>query len=101
VGVWGWRQTEGWLRIVPTLALPIVLAAIWGTFAVPDDPSRSRAAPVAVAGLLRLLIELAIFSIATWTLYDLDYTRLSTAFGIVVMIHYMVSYDRVHWLLTK
>ncbi|WP_280456932.1 DUF2568 domain-containing protein, partial [Nocardia carnea] len=36
-----------WLLVV---LLPVVAAAAWGVFAVPDDPSRSGAAPVAVPG---------------------------------------------------
>ena len=37
---------------------PIIIAVVWGTFAVPDDPSRSGAAPIVVAGFVRLAIEL-------------------------------------------
>ncbi len=99
LGVWGWQQSEGWLRIVLTIAVPIIAAAIWGTFNVPHDPSRSGAAPVAVPGMLRLAIELALFLVATWALYDTGYTSLSWVLGIIVALHYIASYDRIHWLM--
>ena len=46
MGVWGWRYSEGWLRFVLALSIPIIAAVLWGTFAVPDDPSRSGGAPI-------------------------------------------------------
>src|SRR4051794_24962957 len=48
----------GWAAAV---AVPTALAIVWGTFAVPGDPSRSGNAPVRVPGWLRLVIELAVF----------------------------------------
>jgi len=101
VGVWGWQLSDSWLKFVLAPGIPIILAVIWGTFAVPDDPSRSGAAPVAVPGILRLVIELAIFIFATWALYDLGYTSLSWILGIIAAIHYLTSYDRILWLVTQ
>ena len=101
MGVWGWRQSEGWFRFVLALGIPIIVAVVWGTFAVPNDPSRSGAAPIAVPGILRLAIELAVFVLAVWTLYDLGYTRLSWILGIIVAIHYITSYDRILWLIAQ
>ncbi|MFQ6227417.1 DUF2568 domain-containing protein [Nocardia sp. NPDC002869] len=40
--------------------LPVIAATAWGVIAVPDDPSRSGAAPVAVPGAIRLLVEFAV-----------------------------------------
>lgn len=98
IGVWGWNQSEGWTQYILALGLPIILATIWGTFAVPNDPSRSGKSPIAIPGMMRLIIELAIFSIATWALYDLGYARSVWIFGSIVAIHYLVSYDRIEWL---
>ena len=100
IGIWGWKLSDGWIRFVLTFAIPIIVAAIWGTFTVPNDPSRSGNAPIAVPGVVRLAIELAIFALATWTLHDLGYTRLGWIFGIIVAVHYIISYDRINWLLT-
>jgi hypothetical protein len=37
IGMWGWRQTDSWLRFVLAIGLPIIAAVIWGTFAVADQ----------------------------------------------------------------
>lgn len=100
-GIWGWRQGEEWIRFVLALGIPVILATIWGTFAVPDDPSRSGSAPIVVPGIIRLAIELAIFAFATWALHDLGTTKLSLIFGIIVTIHYIISYDRIVWLVMR
>ena len=99
VGIWGWQQSEGWLKFVLAAGLPIILAAVWGIFAVPNDPSRSGNAPVITPGFLRLIIELSIFSLASWSLYDMHYVKLSFILGGMVFVHYLISYDRIIWLL--
>ena len=66
---------------------------------MPNDPSRSGAAPIKVSGIIRLAIELAIFILSIWALYDLEYYRLSWFLGVLVTAHYLVSYDRIIWLL--
>jgi hypothetical protein len=99
-GLWGWNQSDDWIRFVLSFGLPISLAAIWGIFAVPNDPSRSGKAPIVVPGIVRLVIELAIFTLAIWALKDLGYTRICWIFGIMVAIHYIISYDRIIWLLS-
>jgi hypothetical protein len=100
-GLWGWKQSDGWLRFILAIGIPIVLAAIWGTFAVPDDPSRSGSAPIITPGIIRFAIEIGIFTFATWTLYDLGLTKLSLALGITVILHYLISYDRILWLMSQ
>ena len=97
-GIWGWNQSDSWIRFVLSLGIPIGLAAVWGIFAVPNDPSRSGKAPITVPGFVRLVIELAIFALATWTLQDSGYTKISWIFGTIVAIHYVISYDRIMWL---
>ncbi|MCP4535685.1 MAG: YrdB family protein [Chloroflexi bacterium] len=99
MGVWGWRQSESWFRFFLALGIPMIIAIVWGTFTVPNDPSRSGKAPIPVPGILRLAIELVIFLLATWALYDLGATRSSWALGIMVTVHYVTSYDRILWLI--
>lgn len=104
IGVWGWHygsQGSPWLRFVLAIGLPIIAAAIWGIFNVPNDPSRSGAAPIVVPGIIRLAIELAIFSLATWALYELAYPQLCWLLGGLVSLHYLVSYDRILWLIKQ
>ena len=99
MGYWGWSQSDGVLRILWALALPLLAAALWAIFAVPDDPSRSGKTVVPTRGFLRLLLELVFFGFAVWALYDTGATQLSWILGIVVMVHYALSYDRIGWLL--
>jgi hypothetical protein len=101
MGYWGWTQGEGPFRFVLAIGLPVIAAVIWGTFAVPNDPSRSGRAPVPVPGLVRLAIEFATFGFATWALYDTGNTTLSLIFAAIVVAHYIVSYDRVAWLVRQ
>ena len=101
VGMWGWKHSDGWLRYVLAIGIPIILAAIWGTFAVPNDPSRSGAALIVTPGVIRFAIELGFFAFATWTLYDTGFNKASLAFGIIVVLHYILSYDRIIWLMSQ
>lgn len=99
-GIWGWKQSDGWTQYVLALGIPLILAAIWGIFAVPDDPSRSGAAPIVTPGIVRLLIELGFFAFGAWSLHDIGFTKLSLTFGIVVILHYVFSIDRIKWLIS-
>ncbi len=101
VGVWGWRFSEECFHYVVAFGPTIMLAIVWGTFNVPDDPSRSGRVPVVVSGVVRLMIELGIFSIAAWALYDIGHTKLSLILALAVVIHYIVSYERIMWLLSR
>jgi len=98
---WGWTQHTGVLRYLLTIGLPVLGAVLWGVFAVPGDRSRSGDAPVPVPGILRLLLELLLFGFAAWCLYDAGLVLLANIFGIVVLVHYIISYDRIIWLLRK
>jgi hypothetical protein len=99
-GLWGWKQSDGWLRFVLAIGIPIILAAFWGTFAVPNDPSRSGSAPIVTPGIIRFVIEIGIFAFATWSLYDMGLNKISLTIGIIVVLHYVISYDRIIWLMS-
>jgi hypothetical protein len=99
MGYWGWTQHEGPARWPWTIGLPVAAAVLWGTFAVPEDPSRSGQAPVPTPGIIRLLLELAIFAGGVVALYASQRGPVGLAFGIVTLLHYALSYDRILWLL--
>jgi hypothetical protein len=101
VGYWGWHQSDGPFRYVLALGLPLIAAVAWGSFNVANDPSRSGQAPVPVPGIVRLGLELALFGFAIWALFDLGLTTLGWVMGIVVLVHYGVSYDRLRWLIKQ
>ncbi len=101
VGVWAWKSNSGGIKYLLAIGVPLLLMAIWGIFAVPNDPSRSGTAPVVIPGIVRLVIELTIFGFAIWSLYDNNFIQLSVILGIAVLIHYSISYDRISWLLKQ
>ena len=101
MGVWGWWQSDHWWRYLLSIGIPVFAASIWGVFAVPNDPSRSGSAPVAVPGILRLIIELIFFAIAIWVINDLGYHITSITLGVITVFHYIISYDRIFWLIRQ
>lgn len=101
LGYWGWTQHEGIWRFVWGIGLIVVAAVIWVTFAVPDDPSRSGKAPVPVLGAVRLILELAFFAAGTWAFFASNQPGWGLALGILTIIHYALSYDRIMWLLKR
>jgi hypothetical protein len=100
IGVWAKARFSGALGFALMILVPLIAAVIWGTFNVKDDPSRSGKAPVPVPGLVRLLIELALFGSATWALFSLNPTC-GWIFGLITLAHYGFSYDRITWLLKR
>jgi len=101
LGYWGWTQHDGIWRFVWGLGLILFAAVVWGTFAVPEDPSRSGKAPVPVPGAVRLVIELVFFAAGTWAFIAADRPLWGFALGILTVIHYALSYDRIIWLLKR
>jgi hypothetical protein len=55
-------------KYVLAIAVPIAAAALWGTFNVPNDPSRSGAAPLRVSGATRLALELSILGFGGYSM---------------------------------
>jgi len=100
-GIWGYHQSESGLRILLAILLPLGFAALWGIFAVKDDPSRSGKTVVQTPGILRLVLELGLFGAAAWMMLNLDYSVLALIFGLTVVIHYIFSFDRITWLLKQ
>jgi hypothetical protein len=97
----GFNLSESWTRILWALLLPLLFAAIWGIFAVRNDPSRSGKTVIATPGKVRLLIELLLFSAATGMISGLSKPWVAWVFGASVIIHYLTSYDRLTWLLKQ
>ena len=100
-GLWGWNSTTSALRYLLVATLPLLAAVLWGTFNVPDDPSRSGKAPVPVSGFLRFTLELAFFALAVLVLCDLGWITPAWIFSAAVLVHYALSYDRIAWLLKQ
>jgi hypothetical protein len=77
----------------------VVTAAIWGVFAVPNDPSRSGKTVVVTPGFVRLLVELSLFGVVTaWLVIGEGYIPAAVLGGATV-VHYVSWPARIRWLL--
>jgi hypothetical protein len=100
LGAWARAQFPGALGFILMILIPLLAATAWGIFNVKGDPSRSGKAPVPVPGIVRLLLELAFFGSATWAIFRLNSTY-GWTFGVITLVHYIFSYDRIVWLLKR
>jgi hypothetical protein len=100
-GYWGLNQSLGVFNYVLMIGLPVLMAVLWGTFAVPNDPSRSGGAPVPVPGAVRLLLELLILGPAFWIMFSGELFYLGLIYGVLVIIHYIIARERIKWLLSQ
>lgn len=98
---WVASNTEGWIRLLSSCSITLVLAAIWGVFAVPNDPSRSGKTVVNTPGWIRLILELAIFGFGGWCIWELGYEYPAYTYLAVVTIHNMMFWERNRWLLKQ
>ena len=96
---WGWTQHDGLARWLWTIGLPLAAIILWGTFAVPNDPSRSGQAPVPTPGTVRLILELTFFALGVIALIFSQHMTAGIVLAALVFIHYAVSYDRILWLI--
>ncbi|MGX5847127.1 YrdB family protein [Mesorhizobium sp. PL10] len=101
LGMAGWNLSEGWSRWTFAVGLPLIAAVLWGTFAVPNDPSRSGRAPVPVPGALRLALELVILFGGGAGFHLAGYTTTSIVVVALIVISYAFSLDRLGWLLKQ
>jgi hypothetical protein len=101
VSYWGFYTYNGFIAYLIGIGTPIAMATIWGVFAVANDPSRSGKTVVNTPGIVRLLIELVYFGIATYAFYATGYILYGYIFTTIVIIHYFFSYDRIKWLLKQ
>ncbi|MER8957573.1 YrdB family protein [Mesorhizobium sp. M0701] len=101
LGMAGWSLSAGMWRLILAVALPFVAAALWGVFAVPNDPSRSGRAPVPVPGGLRLVLELVILFGGAAGFHLAGYTTAGIAVALLIAVSYAFSLDRLGWLLRQ
>ncbi len=97
---WGSTLGDGWVGALAAVGLPLAAAAVWGTFNVPGDPSRSGKAPIPVSGWIRLMIELTVFTAAAVGWFAVGQTVIGIVFSAALVVHYATSYDRLRRLLT-
>jgi hypothetical protein len=100
LGIAAWQSTSGPVRWLAAIAVPLVAAAVWGTFNVLNDPSRSGEAPVEVAGWIRLVIELTILGGGAVAIGIVGGRLAGIGFAVLVLVQYATSWSRVQWLMS-
>lgn len=95
----GQALVKGPFRYALMFGLPLIAAGLWATYRVPGDASAPGTAPVAVAGWVRLALEIAILFGAAAALYLTGRTTTGLVFGGLLALHFALSYDRILWLL--
>ena len=99
LAVWGWRLGEAtWSKLALGALFPAVAALLWGVFAVPNDPSRNPKATVVVPGVVRLLLEWALFGLAAYGLWSTGSRAAAETLLTVTALHYALSWERIAWL---
>lgn len=100
LGVGAFNVASGGAAWALAIGVPLVAAAVWGRFNVPGDRSRSGEAAVAVSGATRLFIEFGVFAAAVAAVFSASPVA-AVALVAGVAIHYLLSRDRIRWLLAN
>ncbi len=96
--IWGHSLVDGAWGWVIGVGIAVAAMALWATFAVPGDESRSGQAPVPVPGWVRLALELLFFGLAAWGLDAAGHPDWALWLAVAVAVHYALSWDRIGWL---
>ena len=98
LGYWGWTQHSGPAQVMWTIGLPISAAILWGTLRPLGHPGPT---PLIVSGWVRLGVEALVFGGGVWALYAAGRQNWALTFLIVLLTHYLLSYDYVFRLIRR
>ena len=88
--LWGWAFA---------VLLTFAAMALWASFRVPGDRSASGEAPYAVAGPVRLLIEMVVFGTGAFGWFVAGPDWMAWSYLAALGLHHIISYDRIGWLI--
>eukprot|EP00977_Amphora_coffeiformis_P016570 scaffold5169_cov172-Amphora_coffeaeformis.AAC.1 len=103
LGHFGWAALvadPAWVKPIVGVAMPLVAAAAWGTWNVPNDPSRGGGAPVPVSGTTRLCVEVVVLGCGGASLFFWNPVA-GCVFSVGTVIHYSFYHTRIQWLLQQ
>ena len=96
LGYAGWNLVDDALvSVVLATALPLLGATVWGVFRVDGDP---KVAPIPVPGVVRLCIEVDVFTSAVVLLAVVGQAVTAGILAALVVGHYVWGHQRVRWL---
>jgi hypothetical protein len=91
-GYWGFAGFDSWaVRVALGVGVPVVMAASWGVFRIPND---GGAPVVEVAPIVRLALEVVFFGLAVALLWTAGKEGWAIAFLAVIVVHYAVDHER-------
>lgn len=93
---WSWHSFDGFQKYLFSLLIPLAGMLLWGIFKVPGDPGK---AIVAIPGWVRLLLEILLFVLGFWMLRSLQLFKAANLFATISILHYLISWERIRWLL--
>ncbi|HEX2142725.1 MAG TPA: YrdB family protein [Candidatus Limnocylindria bacterium] len=93
---WGWTRQDGATRWLLATGLPILAATAWAVFRAPNDGPQAL---VAIPGFARLALELLVLGGAALLLWQAAQPALAAGFAALIVIDYLLQYDRVGRLL--
>lgn len=97
LAVWGFRSGDSVLtKAALGIGVPLIAATLWGVFRVPNDPGP---ATVAIAGWLRLILEIGILGLSVGSLFALQKNGLAAAFATLIVLDYLLQINRIGRLL--
>lgn len=94
-----WAMGQGLIRYLLAIGVPLLMAFLWGTFRTPNEPHHPVHATRPIPGWARLVLEAVVFGGGAWGLFSTGLLTAAWIYTLVVLIHYVLSYDRVAWLL--
>jgi hypothetical protein len=86
LGYWGFKTGSGAIaKVALGISVPLVAAVVWGVFVAPR-------APVALPGIVVLLLQVLVFGSAAAGLIATGHRALALAFAVVVVINSILMY---------
>jgi Protein of unknown function (DUF2568) len=86
LGYWGFAEFDGAVQWLVGLGVPLIAAAVWGTFVA---PKASRP----TVDLVRLLLEVAAFGSGVAALVAAGSTPLALVFAALVVVHLGLTFE--------
>lgn len=102
IGYWGWHLGGGgvWSWIL-AIGFTLISMAIWGIFRTPGEPAGKQNPPVAIPGIARLILELALFGLAGYGVWTSGSRAAAETLLTVFALHYAVTWNRQAWLVRQ
>lgn len=85
-GYYGYQlDLPGWARIAAAVALPLLLALLWGIFAAPRSERR-------LSGLALLAFKVVVFGAAVLALYALGYPLPALVLAAIALVNLAIEF---------